>query len=248
MDNKLVRFLLSLFVVVAFVASFFFFLKKDTNTEEVIVKAPLVLTKASQNTKSSKQLDLPKVSTSDWELILVNRDNKKEELNPAVAEVEGTLVDARITEVVSQFLTAARQISADEHLISGYRSVAYQEQLYEGYVQQEMATGLSREDAEKKVQTYSQPAGASEHQTGLAIDMSTVNSLNQSDPSVVAKVKELAVEYGFVLRFEENKTDSTGIGYEDWHYRYVGKESATYMTENQLSLEEYLDKLKEAGQ
>ncbi|NWO77103.1 D-alanyl-D-alanine carboxypeptidase family protein, partial [Escherichia coli] len=77
-----------------------------------------------------------------------------------------------------------------------------------------------------------QPAGASEHQTGLAMDMSTVNYLNQSDADVVEKVTAIAPEYGFVLRFPKGKMESTGVDYEDWHFRYVGKESAKYMTEN----------------
>ena len=73
----------------------------------------------------------------------------------------------------------------------------------------------------------------------------TVDSLNEADPDTVAKVKELAPKYGFVLRFPDGKTSSTGVGYEDWHFRYVGKESAEYMTEHNLSLEEYLALLKE---
>ena len=148
---------------------------------------------------------------------------------------------------VKEFLAAAQEIDPSYHLISGYRSVAYQTELYNSYVQQEMAAdpSLTESQAEKKVQTYSQPPGASEHQTGLAIDMSTVDSLNEADPDTVAKVKELAPKYGFVLRFPDGKTSSTGVGYEDWHFRYVGKESAEYMTEHNLTLEEYLALLKE---
>ena len=55
----------------------------------------------------------------------------------------------------------------------------------------------------------------------------------------------IAPEYGFVLRFPKGKMESTGVDYEDWHFRYVGKESAKYMTENNLSLEEYIALLKE---
>ena len=62
-------------------------------------------------------------------------------------------------------------------------------------------SSLTQSQAEDLVKTYSQPAGASEHQTGLAMDMSTVNYLNQSDADVVEKVSAIAPEYGFVLRF-----------------------------------------------
>ncbi|CRH90822.1 D-alanyl-D-alanine carboxypeptidase [Chlamydia trachomatis] len=196
----------------------------------------------TSSTSSSQQADLPAVSSSDWELLLVNREHVHAELNPQLAEVSGIPVDARIAENVTKFLAAAQAIDPNEHLISGYRSVAYQETIYNSYIQQEMAAdaSLSREAAEAKVQTYSQPAGASEHMTGLAIDMSTVNSLNESDPQIASQVQQIAPEYGFVLRFQEGKTESTGVGYEDWHYRYVGVESAKYMMEHQLSLEEYV--------
>ena len=203
-------------------------------------------TNGSSITKSSKQATdatqskdtkgLPDVSPKDWQLLLVNRDNKSKELNPEIADVDGVSVDARIAKNVKEFLAAAQEIDPSYHLISGYRSVAYQTELYNSYVQQEMAAdpSLTESQAEKKVQTYSQPPGASEHQTGL-----------EADPDTVAKVKKLAPKYGFVLRFPDGKTSSTGVGYEDWHFRYVGKESAEYMTEHNLTLEEYLALLKE---
>ena len=138
---------------------------------------------ATDATQSKDTKGLPDVSPKDWELLLVNRDNKSKELNPEIADVDGVSVDARI--------------DPSYHLISGYRSVAYQTELYNSYVQQEMAAdpSLTESQAEKKVQTYSQPPGASEHQTGLAIDMSTVDSLNEADPDTVAKVKELAPSF-----------------------------------------------------
>ena len=202
---------------------------------------------ATDATRSKDTKGLPDVSPKDWQLLLVNRDNKSKELNPEIADVDGVSVDARIAKNVKEFLAAAQEIDPSYHLISGYRSVAYQTELYNSYVQQEMAAdpSLTESQAEKKVQTYSQPPGASEHQTGLAIDMSTVDSLNEADPDTVAKVKKLAPKYGFVLRFPDGKTSSTGVGYEDWHFRYVGKESAEYMTEHNLTLEEYLALLKE---
>ena len=176
-------------------------------------------TNGSSVTKNSKQITystqskdtkgLPDVSPKDWELLLVNRDNKSKELNPEIADVDGVSVDARIAKKnVEEFLAAAQEINPSYHLISGYRSVAYQTELYNSYVQQEMADDptLTESQAEKKVQTYSQPPGASEHQTGLAIDMSTVDSLDEADPATVAKVKKIAPKYGFVLRFPDGKT------------------------------------------
>ncbi|EHJ53029.1 M15 family metallopeptidase [Streptococcus macacae] len=229
--------------ILIFVLGLYFFLQKSrqTGTDKSIHQ------KVERSKTSSAAHPHRGISSKDWELVLVNRDNRKSEMNPELTDINGIKVDSRIAENTKKFLAAAQQIDASEHLISGYRSVNYQQELFNNYVEQEKAAdpSLSQEDAEKKVQTYSQPAGASEHQTGLAIDMSTVDSLNESDPSVVAKVASIAPKYGFVLRFPKDKKSSTGIDYEDWHYRYVGVKSAEYMTKHHLTLEDYLRELKE---
>lgn len=198
--------------------------------------------------ESSAASDLPDVKASDWDLVLVNRNHPKDEMNPDLVQIDNIYVDSRIEQNVRDFLTAAQAIDSQIHLISGYRSVEYQSQLYNSYVEQEMQTrGITQEEAEQIVQTYSQPGGSSEHQTGLAIDMSAVDSLNENDPAIVSQLAAMAPDYGFVLRFLDGKQESTGIGYEDWHFRYVGKESARYMVDHHLTLEEYLNLLKAAG-
>jgi len=211
---------------------------------------------ASQDSKNSgnsdskkKKSDLPDgVSTTAWELVLVNRDNKKEEMNPSLATVENIQVDARIKDATVQFLAKAREINPSFHLISGYRSVETQRGLYDRYVRQEMAErGISYEEAEKFTQEYSQPAGSSEHQTGLAIDISTVDALNQMSPTDGAALDKIAADYGFIRHFKEEYKSSTGIGNEDWHFRYVGKASAKYITEKNISFEDYIKKLNEEG-
>ena len=201
--------------------------------------------KASAKPKASaseaqKDKNLPASKSTDWDLVLVNREHPKEELSPDVVQIDNIWVDARIADATEQFLAAAQAINPAEHLISGYRSVAYQTTLYAQYVDQEMAAdpSLDREAAEKKVQTYSQPPTKSEHQTGLAIDLSDVDSLNES--TTAEQVAAIAPDYGFVLRFPEGGAASTGVDHEDWHFRYVGVANAKYMTEHHLTLEDYL--------
>ena len=219
-------------------------LKKDTAT-------PTKSATTSQSQKSSakpkastteakKDKNLPDSKSTDWDLVLVNRDHPKHEMSPDVVQIDNIWVDARISDATEKFLAAAQAINPAEHLISGYRSVAYQTTLYEQYVAQEMAAdpSLDREAAEKKVQTYSQPPTKSEHQTGLAIDLSDVDSLNES--TTAEQVAAIAPEYGFVLRFPQGGITSTGVDYEDWHFRYVGVANAKYMTEHHLTLEDYI--------
>ncbi len=243
--------ILGLLVIVIFIVGIFVFVQGDklslTGNAQKSSTDSSNLVSSESSTSSTASATVPDVSSSDWELVLVNRDNITAEMNPDLTQIDNIYVDSRIADNVRNFLAAAQAIDSSEHLISGYRSVAYQEELFNSYVSQEKAAdpSLTQEAAEDLVKTYSQPVGASEHQTGLAIDMSTVNSLNESDAEVVAQVAAIAPEYGFVLRFPEGKSNSMGVDYEDWHFRYVGVESAKYMTENNLILEEYVALLKE---
>lgn len=232
-------------VVLLFVGGIYLFIKPEKQATKTPSSQQASSQKVVKNSKEST--GLPKVSPKDWELILVNRDHMTEELSPELVDINGISVDKRIEQATSDFLAAAQAIDPQEHLISGYRSVAYQAELYQSYIKKEMANDptLTQEAAEALVQTYLQPPGASEHHTGLAIDMSTVDTLNASDPSVSKAVQKIAPDYGFVLRFPEGKKTSTGVDYEDWHYRYVGKASARYMAQHNLTLEEYIAALKE---
>lgn len=200
--------------------------------------------KKVEKKEEKPKTDLPQVSTKDWNLVLINRDNKLAELNPQLVDVEEIKVDSRIAEQTKQFLAAARAIAPEESLISGYRSVEEQAEIYNERVAQLEATGLPHEEAERQAQTQVQVPGASEHQTGLAIDMSAPNGQSEE---VAQQIIALAPQYGFVLRYPEGKNAITGVDYENWHFRYVGVENAQYMAKHQLVLEEYIQKLKEAG-
>ena len=188
--------------------------------------------------------DLPKVSVDDWELILVNRSHLQEESHPKLTQIDDIQVDSRIAENTRQFLAAARTIAPEETLISGYRSRAEQTELYEEAIALAEGEGLSRQEAEQEVQKRIQLPGASEHQTGLAIDMSEPEG---QEDGVANKIAEIAPKYGFILRYPEGRSDITGVDFENWHYRYVGVESAQYMQKHHLVLEEYLALLKESA-
>ena len=92
--------------------------------------------------------------------------------------------------------------------------------------------------------------GTSEHQTGLALDIVSAGyqllDEAQEDTAEQKWLMEHCWEYGFILRFPEDKTEITGIGYEPWHYRYVGRETAEAIHKSGLCLEEYLQSLLSA--
>ncbi len=116
--------------------------------------------------------------------------------------------------------------------MSSYRSYQYQYNLYNRYVST---------DGVEAADTYSARPGYSEHQTGLAVDVYN----GKEDFTNFEKTKEYnwmqdnAYKFGFILRFPKDKVLETGYQYESWHYRYVGKEIAKYIHDNNLCFEEY---------
>lgn len=118
--------------------------------------------------------------------------------------------------------------------VSGYRSYDRQSTLYYNYVAR---------DGKVKADTYSARPGTSEHQTGLAMDLSAASNGYELTTSFgLTKegiwVKDNAHKYGFIIRYPKNKEAITGYMYEPWHVRYVGTDLSTYLYENNLVLEE----------
>jgi len=122
--------------------------------------------------------------------------------------------------------------------ISAYRSYDYQQKLYENYVSQ---------DGILKTDTYSARPGHSEHQTGLALDIAGKDGsyLYFEQSKEFPWVKENAHLYGFIIRYPKEKENITGYQYEPWHIRYVGKEIATYIYENDITYDEYYTRFLE---
>ncbi len=133
----------------------------------------------------------------------------------------------------------------DVTVTSAYRSYAYQGQIFNGNVDKNLHNFSTREECEEYVATFSARPGTSEHQAGLACDMHNLGSAQQSfGRTEEAKwLAQNAHRFGFILRYPEDKTEITGIIYEPWHFRFVGRKAATEMYENDLCLEEYLASL-----
>lgn len=113
--------------------------------------------------------------------------------------------------------------------MSAYRSYNYQVNLYDKYVQK---------DGKEAADIYSARPGYSEHQTGLCTDINDISSSFEGTDASNWLVDN-AYKYGFILRFPKGKEDITGYTYEPWHYRYVGKNAAKIIHDNDLTLEEY---------
>lgn len=116
-------------------------------------------------------------------------------------------------------------------IISGYRSYSRQDTIYHNYVQR---------DGKSEADTYSARPGHSEHQSGLAFDLNSLES-SFANTKEGKWLNEHAYQYGFILRYPKGKTNETGYVYEPWHFRYVGEELAKklYNDGNWITLEAY---------
>ena len=133
-------------------------------------------------------------------------------------------------------------------LVSGYRSFIYQQKLFDKKIAFYQKQGMDETTAKIEAAKIVAVPGHSEHQLGLAIDVTTWSMRVLEDPLIISfgetptgkwLLKNSYLE-GFVLRYPKDKTHITHITYEPWHYRYVGIEVATVMKQKGLCLEEYI--------
>ena len=184
-------------------------------------------------------------------LVLVNKEHEL----PVSYEVglrsicEGRLQASDILyEDLCAMLKAGREAGFQYWIASAHRDRAYQQGLVDEDVEKYMAKGYSYEAALEKTYEYTMPAGKSEHETGLALDIlcSTNTMMDESQKGEPGN-QWLAAhchEYGFILRYPEDGESVTNIRYEPWHFRYVGREAASYLKEKGWTLEEFYAALR----
>lgn len=181
-------------------------------------------------------------------LILVNKENALQEDYDITLK---TLPDGvnKASEVAYQplvdMLNAGRKEGLAFEICSSYRSVDRQKELFYEDLETLIRKGYSYEKAYKEVASETMPPGHSEHSTGLAFDIVSLNyqmlDKQQTNTPESQWLQKHCAEFGFILRYPIGKEDITHINFESWHYRYVGKEIAAYIMENELTLEEYLE-------
>lgn len=137
-------------------------------------------------------------------------------------------VAAEVEKPLRKLFAAARKAGVKRlYVSSGYRTADEQQELWD-----------ASDD-----RSYVQRPGHSEHQTGLAVDLADlrVGAGEFGDSKAGRWLAKHAWKYGFILRYPAGKEEITGISYEPWHFRYVGKRIARTCHEEGLTLEEYLD-------
>lgn len=206
---------------------------------------------AKEKEKEENSLKLAEESEKDqWYLKLVNAKNPMtQEDVPEVAtetiDANGYQVDARIMDNLEDMFAAAKEAGRNPVICSAFRSWDTQEYLYQNKIQRVMAeTGLTEEEAKEEAGTVVAVPGTSEHQIGLALDIVSSEYMNLDEKQMETEDQQWLMEnswrYGFILRYPLDKSDITGIIFEPWHYRYVGKEAAKEIYDQDITLEEYL--------
>ncbi len=207
-----------------------------------------------QSSSSSQQSSSSGSSTStatpadgSWNLILVNSKYLlPDNFTVSLAYIGAYRVDERIKEPLQDMIAAAKADGVELMLSSAYRTKEKSAELYAAQVEKWKKTGLSQAEAEAEAAKWVAPPGTSEHHTGLAVDLVTpthqVMDHAFADTEAAKWMKAHCAEYGFILRYPEDKQDITGITFEPWHFRYVGVKDAKAIMSAGLCLEEYLGK------
>lgn len=183
-------------------------------------------------------------------LLLVNRYSiLPEDFSVSLADIgRGHKVDERIYDDTEAMLRDMRAAGLSPVVCSSYRTEEKQQKLYEAEVGGYLAKGYSRAEAEAEAAGWVAAPGTSEHQTGLALDIVDESyqllDRGQEATPVQRWLSENAYRYGFILRYPNGKSELTGVNYEPWHYRYVGKEAAREIYDSGVCLEEYLGRAK----
>lgn len=186
---------------------------------------------------------------SDWRLILVNKQHSiPEDYTFPLGTITGSMqCDERILEELLAMMQAAKDDGVDLVVCSPYRDYNRQTYLFEKKITRYMNAGMSYMDAYKTASMSTTSPNASEHRIGLAIDFYSSSYMRLdtgfADTAAGQWLAAHSYEYGFILRYPEGKEYITGIGYEPWHFRYVGVEAATLITEKGITLEEFWEDL-----
>lgn len=183
--------------------------------------------------------------SEEWNLKVINQYNQVEDgFSPQLAEYDKNVeFDERAMQALKDMINKMKRAGIKSIWIqSAYRSYEKQKALFDNKVKEYVKQGKSQEEAEALAQKLVQRPESSEHHLGLAVDFNYVNN-EFENTAAFEWLQQHAAEYGFILRYPKDKGEITGISYEPWHWRYVGKEHAQKIKEQGICLEEYVYQL-----
>lgn len=216
--------------------------KRKVRIKHLLIFLLLVSAIAFVAAEADFSMNLKQADTSNgWELILVDSryripDNWESELLTLSCKEK---VDKRIYPDLQDMFDTALSEGIDLVVRSGYRTESEQRELLLAKAGAFINEGYGKKEAFKKAREWVAVPGTSEHQLGLAVDINAENGTESEE--AYRWLKENSYRFGFVIRYPQNKVHITGISYEPWHFRYVGKKHAQIIYEQDLCLEEYVE-------
>ena len=158
---------------------------------------------------------------------------------------DGQQIDRRCYDDLMRMLDDCRAAGNSPYICSAYRTWDKQQALFDNKIQRLENEGMDADTARVEAAKVVAVPGTSEHQLGLALDIIDTGYTNldegQEDTATQQWLMAHSWEYGFILRYPNGTTDITGIIYEPWHYRYVGRTAAAQIHELGVTFEEYID-------
>ncbi len=214
----------------------------------------------SSAASAASSVGTAEIIDGNWSLILVNADHILEKITNAnlvelkdipLSKAKGRYFDKRAASDLYAMFVAAKEDGINLYSRSTYRTYNTQKTYYDAHVNDYKKQGMTTEEAKKKTEEYTMKPGASEHHTGLAIDITTSEwekagrglSVSFAETDAGKWLKNNAHKYGFILRYTKEKEAITKVKYEPWHFRYVGIEHAEKIYTQGICLEEYLEQL-----
>ena len=202
---------------------------------------------ADDNELAHNNAEILAGDSDEWMLVLVNEEHPLETTyEPAqLTQIDAERsVDSRIAADLQQMMSDGAAQGLNMYVTSAYRSYERQREVFNAGMQNRINSGMTPLEAYEDTKQSIAVPGTSEHATGLAVDIiaSGYSELDerQADTPEQQWLMAHCWEYGFILRYPNGTSDVTGIIFEPWHYRYVGKEAAKEITEQGITLEEYL--------
>lgn len=187
----------------------------------------------------------PNIDIGDWKYILAGPGNNIGTYTPPRTVPIGDTAqyfDERAIDALDAFLQGARDAGFTPYVMTGFRPYSAQEVIYNGRASQIAWPDYPDEsDYNEAAKVVARP-GESEHQTGLAVDITdkyySRMDASQMDQGLLTWLADNCARYGFILRYPVSKIAVTGWN-EPWHFRYVGTEAAEYIMNNDLCLEQF---------
>lgn len=230
---------------------------KPVSQNNTYVSVPDAVPATEAPTDESKTIyqneEHPNDEIYEGSLILVNGDTEYKSQNDDLVSVYDVISEKDCSSFSVRDIEVQTRREVAEHLVD-LMNAFYAETgddnvvILSGYRTREEQQALYDEDLAATGETTSllvAKPGHSEHETGLGMDLSLLDGVDYDGTGIYEWITEHCSEYGFILRYPEDKVDVTGIRYEPWHLRYVGTPHADYMMDQGLCLEEYMDLLEQ---